>query len=309
MLRVHRNSIRVLIPLFIGSLILSGISYYFSRSQSDWLNYCANVCIGIMGSSLLSLILAILGYLRERADFFQRYFYKVRDIVFEIAKYKPCSPDNFLVAQQNVNILRTSVGRYTRELGDLYSEAAFILEKYDYHRRKQYLFSLYQYFRDIQSLTRNNWRHLERGGCPSRVLSYTDDVILDYKKGYVVNRVVEDFDAEFDTLLKLLNGTLSRKEKLSFTKTPLTEKVFHILPKEDEEMILLLNQRVKFSGDRKIDAPGISVEKAHELLSKGLITTIKEDIDDDIDQVVGVEISDKAYYYFGYKERYLKANA
>ena len=67
MLKVHRDSIRILLPLFLGSFIMSAVFHWLAQSGSSWFGYGANVMIGIMGSSLLSLILAIVGY-RSRDD-------------------------------------------------------------------------------------------------------------------------------------------------------------------------------------------------------------------------------------------------
>lgn len=306
MLRVHRNSIRILLPLFIGSLFLSAFFYKLSLCEAEWFEYFSNVFLGIMGSSLLSLILAIVGYLRERTILFQDFYNKICDILSSLSKYKECAPDNYVQAKLNGEILRSALGVQIRELGDLYAEMAFIFDKHDPNNRKNYLFSTYQYFYDMKTLTRHDWSHLENESCPQFIRSHTDDVILNiqnYEYGYsVYNRAVRDFESEHDTFIKLINGQLSFKEKLSFKKTPVTDKVFALLTEDDEKVISYLNKLVEDFKSRKICISSMSNEKADDLFKKGLISGITTDCE--TGRVVGVEVSDKAYYYFGYKKRY-----
>lgn len=309
MLRIHRNSIRILFPLFVGSFIMSAVLHWLAQGETNWFSYGSNVMIGVMGSSLLSLVLAIVGYYRERHIFFVAYYNKISEIVSKLAKYEQCAPNKTDVAKKNAEILRDALGIKVHELGDLFGEAAFIWDKHDFANRREYLYNIYRYFKDMQSLTRMDWVHLESDRCPQFILERTDDVILDIKVWehgtYIRNRASKDFDAEFDTLIKLVNGTLSPKEKLKFIKTPITEKVFRILPAEDEGIIAIMNQKVEEARSREIEATGILAEQAKELFKKGLVASYTSRDD----KIIGVKVSDKAYYYFGYKERYEKSKA
>jgi len=307
MLKVHRDSIRILLPLFLGSFIMSAVFHWLAQSGSSWFGYGANVMIGIMGSSLLSLILAIVGYYKEKHLLFQAYHNKISEIVSGLAKYEQCAPNKNDIAKNNAKILRQTLGAPVRELGDLFGEFAFLWDKHDTTNRRKYLYSIYRYFKDMQSLTRMDWGHLESDRCPQFILERTDDVILDIKVWeygtYIRNRACEDFDGEFDTLIKLVNGTLSPKVRLEFRKTPITDKVFRILPAEDEEIVAVMNARVEEVRSREIEATGTLAEQAKELFKKGLVSSYRSRDD----KIIGVTVSDKAYYYFDYKERYEKS--
>lgn len=307
MLKIQRNSIWVVCPIFVVSGVLSAIFCYLADNRSFWFSYASNIMIGIMGSSLLSLILAIIGYYRERHAFFLNYYNKVFEIVNCLSRYKACFPNKKDLAKENAGILRDALGVKLHELGDIFGEAAFVWDKYDWRNRRQYLFNIYQYFTDMRTLTQSDWDNLEIDGCPEFILHHVDDVILDIKSWdhgtTIKNRACEDINTEFDTLIGLINGEKSDRRKLIFQKTPITDKVFKLLSEEDEAIVEIMNKKVQETRSRTIKASGTIAKRAKELFNKGLISSYSSNDK----EIVSVKVSDKSYYYFGYKERYQKS--
>ena len=313
MLRIHRNTIYILAPVCIASLILSLVLNLLAirtcGAASSWYTYGCNLSIGVFGSSLLSLVLAGISYRREKRTILEEYYECVEQMIIDISKYERCSISDDDKRNKILEMLNSVLGQRLHDLGNTYSQIVFL---FDRPHIREYLYDIYQYFLDIRDLTRSCRRLLKNGIRDKNVMDFLDHVILRIDnvqhEGTTVttisNRVFDDFDNELDVLIQIANGAYGLRDRFEFCKTTLTDQVFFVEDNQIEAVLKEMNASVEKENSRRISVSNWDSFPVDYLSRNDYITT---KVFNGAGKLTNVEVSDKAYYYFGFKERYEKS--
>lgn len=307
LLKIHRNSIYGIWILIIISLLLSAsFNYLYSLGKccSVWYSYGTSLFIGIVSSSVLSLILEYINYFKSRRETLERFYFQVDKMMKSICKYNKCEITETDKLKNNIIVLKSVVNEDFKELGNIITEFAFLTDK---NKKRTYLFSIYQYFYDIKRLIATNVDELHRGLNLKSTLDFIDSVILDIKTTKynettftsIDNKIFNDINDELYTLVDMVNGNFQKEYK--FNKTVITNKIFKLDTPEIEEILKLLNDEVKKKKNYTIEVPFLDEKQINNLYDKRYITFIKKSKDK-----FTITVSEKAYYYFEYKDRYTK---
>jgi len=310
MLKIQRNSVYILLPFCIISLIVSALLNAFTTPNNSWITYSVNISIGIFGSSLLALILAIIGYNQEKHLAFEEYFRKLEKMISSISKYQKCEVTDEELLKTNLTILQKVLFEDVHELGDIYAKFAFI---WDRQKVKPYLFGFYQYFSDIQELVSDNIRLLRNDVRTQSVLDFIDMVLLEistttYKQTVfteVKNKIVEDLNGELDTLIMFTNRKKDRGMKIfhkyKFNKTVLDDKIFKIESNDYENILHNIIAKIGEEKEFTIHFTDLTNENLDYLRKNEYVcgtTTTKKG------KLTSITATDKAYRYFEYKKRF-----
>ncbi len=218
-----------------------------------------------------------------------------------ICKYNKCEITEKDKLKNNIIVLKSVVNEDFRELENIFAEFAFLTDK---NKKRTYLFSIYQYFHDIKRLIATNVDELHKGLNIKSTLDFIDSVILDVKDDndgiiLIENKIFKDINDELYTLVDMINGKFQKEYK--FNKTVITNKIFKLDTPEIEEILKLLNDEVKKKKNYTIEVPFLDEKQINNLYDKRYITFIKKS-----KEKFTITVSEKAYYYFEYKDRYTK---
>ena len=307
MLRVHRNTIYILTPICVASIILSFVLNLLAiqtcGATSSWYTYGCNLAIGVFGSSLLSLALAGIGYCRERRSVLEEYYKCIDQMVIDISQYRRCMIKDQVQCEKNMSMLSSVVGSQLRHLGDTFSQVAFIWDRYDV---KKYLYEFYLFFEDIRVLTKFERRIYAEKGISRDIISSIDAVLIKIKDTpegtYYCN--VADLEEEENILIDLANGRFKKNGKLSFCKTVIDDRFFQVEDSKTEAVLKDIVETAKETKSMTLDASSFDDIPLEYLYKYRYIISTSVDKSG---KLVKIEISDKAYYYFIFKEHYEKS--
>lgn len=312
MLRVHRNTLYILSVFIIISIVLSAVFNCLSISSltpcKEWFAYACNISIGVMGSSILSFILAFIGYFQERRLALERFYYQISKMVNTYSKYKQCKVSEKEKLNENLELIMPMLRDDLRELGNAYAQIAFVFDFM--HNRRNYLFRMYSYFMDLNHIISQNVFALSHGLYSQDILDFLDNAILDIKTEQIGectytqinNRIHDDFDKELYVLVDMINRKDKLKDKFYFKKSAVNSKIFRVYPEEIERQLKVLNEKVVAQQKRRVDiseTDNLNIEKLREH------HFINETVSNKEKKIVAVGVTDKCYYYFELKESYL----
>lgn len=309
MLKIHRNCIYVIWVLIIISLLISAIfNYLYSKGYngSVWYSYGTSLFIGIISSSILSIILEHINYFKSRRQTIEDYYYQIEKMMKKLCQFEQCEITDENKLNKNINLLKTVVNEDFTKLGKIYCEFAFLKNN---KNKRNYLFSLYQYFYDIKRLISTNVEALDRGCIHQNVLDFINNTLLDIRKSKqegisftsIENKVYADIIDELYILVDMVNGKF--KNQYSFNKTVLSDKVFKLETPEIENILKLLNDSVNKTNNYTVEIPFLSEKEIETLFEKHYINEI---VKDKKGGIISVKVLPKAHYYFEFKDRYLK---
>lgn len=250
--------------------------YSLGKCCSVWYSYGTSLFIGIVSSSVLSLILEYINYFKSRRETFERFYFQVDKMMKSICKYNKCEITEKDKLKNNIIVLKSVVNEDVKELGNIFAEFSFLTDK---NKKRTYLFSIYQYFYDIKRLIATNVDELHRGLNIKSTLDFIDSVILDVRDDtdgiiLIENKIFKDINDELYTLVDMINGKFQKEYK--FKKTVITDKIFKLDTPEVEEILKLLNDEVKKNKNYTIEVPFLDEKQINNLYDKRYITFIKK---------------------------------
>lgn len=208
--------------------------------------YVSNIILGLLGSSVVSGIVAFISYLQNRKDTLEKYIFKYHELTAHCTKYMDIN--NY---RERTDWFDSFVS-YVKDLETIWSDIGFI---FDIHKYRIFLKSVADYYNDFIYLTENKYRLLNENISEiekNNISEEIDKIVIDEKKfkegaiTYTIrnNRFTDDMASVNNTIYKIYQN----KEigNIIFNKSLVTTENFTILDdnleKYVEKMIALMKE-------------------------------------------------------------------
>ena len=112
-------------------------------------DFVSNIILGLLGSSVVSGVVAFIAYLQNRKDTLEKYILKYHELTAHCAKYMDIKD------YKSRTDWFDSFVNYVRDLETIWSDIGFI---FDIHRYRIFLKSVADYYNDFIYLTENKYR-------------------------------------------------------------------------------------------------------------------------------------------------------
>ena len=242
--------------------------------------FISNIILGLLGSSVVSGIIAFITYLQNRNYALQEYSSKYHELITHCSKYMEISEN-----KKKVEWFDNYV-RYVFDLETIWSDIEFII---DSKNKKLFLKEVVEFYCDFIWLTENDFRLLNEAvneSLKQRICKKIDNIVIDEKKNkigittciYRNNR----FTANIESVNKTINDIYNNKkiEPLKFDSSLVSRNVFIILDDHIEEYVKKMIELINKSGktDIQLDIPDEVCIKLKEANYISSYETIDKDL-------------------------------
>lgn len=214
--------------------------------------FISNIILGLLGSSVISGMIAVIAYLQNRNHTLQNYSSKYHELITHCSKYMEINEYNKKVEWFDNFVC------YVCDLETILSDIEFI---FDRKKKKLFLKNVVQFYCDFIWLTENNFRLLTENISDSvkqSICKKIDNIVIDEKiiqKGittctYRNNR----FTANIESVNKTINDIYNNKkvEVLKFDSSLVSRNVFVILDDHIEKYVTKMIELMNESGKTEI---------------------------------------------------------
>lgn len=292
-MKAHRNLVYICILMVASSFIAySFIFWCYSSADNSSVGCSAffnNIFLGILGSSIVSLIIELGIYFDAKSRYIEQFMNAYVAILNHTANFPSeasgCK-DWFTVYREKLFDLRNVV----REIG-------FIL---DIKGRKKYTQDVLTYCNDYYLLSQQDF-HLV-GINPmkkiyEKIKSYT---MLTDDGTYYENKLNSDLGAELNNMNNLFIGK-NVFASYKFSKSFVTNKVFRVLSADAESVVKTINSIIKNTSSYDVNIE-ISEDIYQELYDCQCVDAKTTTMDD---KIIGVRCTHIINEYFDIKSRYV----
>lgn len=211
--------------------------------------FISNIMLGLLGSSVISGIVAFIAYLQNRRDTLEKYIFKYHELTAHCSKYMDVKEyrdkvewfDNFV--------------RYVRDLETIWADIGFI---FDTKKNRIFLKDVVDYYNDFIWLTENHYRLLNENIADAAKKSLSeeiDKIVIEEKKTRRGVMQITTRNNRFTTGMASVNKAINdiykykTKQKFTFNKSLVSRSVFIVLEDDlefyAEKMIKLMDESGK----------------------------------------------------------------
>ncbi len=254
-MNMQKRTIYVMIVSSIVCIIIYSICLFVWRPNSGTNEYLinifvSNIILGLLGSSVISGIVAFIAYLQNRKDTLEKYIFKYHELIAHCLKY--CDIDDHLKKvewfNQYVNLVR--------DLETIWADIGFLI---DLNKNRLFLKKVVDYYNDFIWLTENHYRLLGENiaEAAKKILSKEiDKIVIDEtitKQGGMTHKVRHNrFTYNMAYISNSINEIYRDRKifaKYIFDKSLVTREVFVFLDekleKYVEKMVDIINKTGK----------------------------------------------------------------
>lgn len=152
-MRERRNTVIALTPITLISFVIAVIFNYCIEE-----NFIVNVSLAVFGSSLLAVIVALIGYFSERKKVLKQYGDELITILNIICKYKFNARNGSNAQYENAKILADLYEHTFYSLGIIFYEFSPFLRKSDFNN---YVYSPYKYLSTFLTVNSKQLKTIE----------------------------------------------------------------------------------------------------------------------------------------------------
>lgn len=278
-MKIQRNAIYVttiITCICIAFYTYCTFGWYTENSiaQEQYKGFFTNIVLGVLGSSIVSCIVAIISYLYERKNFMEQYLSTYKKITTHCSNYRKCENTSDKVAWFHNYI------HLCDELSNIWSNIGFV---FDFRKHRQFLYKVFDFYNDFIILSENDFRLLDEkihDETKEEIVKMIEkriysDKLSNYENinvTYHENKLTQDVELIYRTIFTIYNNSFkSIFRNYKFNNTLVSEDNFAILSESTEnyvkQMILLINKYNKT--DIKITIPQ---ENYNELSAKGYVS-------------------------------------
>ena len=225
--------------------------------------FMSNIILGLLGSSVISGIVAFIAYLQNRRDTLEKYIFKYHELTAHCSKYMDVKEYRDMVEWFDNFV------SYVRDLETIWADIGFI---FDTKKNRFFLKDVVDYYNDFIWLTENHYRLLNENIADAAKKSLSeeiDKIVIEEKKtrrgAMQFTTRNNRFTSDMASVNKAINDIYINKTKRKFTfnKSLVSRSVFIVLEDDLEfyakKMIKLMDESGKT--DIELDIPEEVCEK------------------------------------------------
>ena len=224
--------------------------------------FISNIILGLLGSSVISGVIAVIAYLQNRRDTLEKYVLKYHELTMHCSKYMDIKDYSKKVEWFY------SYEYYVKDLETIWSDIGFI---FDSKKNRLFLKAVADYYNDFIWLTEENFRLLSENIPETekkKLSEKIDGIVIEEqkeKKGIITCTIRNNrFTADIAGVNKAINDIYNNKsKKVIFDKSLVSRENFVILNSELEKYVEKMIELMKESGktDIELDIPVEVCEK------------------------------------------------
>ncbi len=216
-------------------------------------DFVSNIILGLLGSSVVSGVVAFIAYLQNRKDTLEKYILKYHELTAHCAKYMDIKD------YKSRTDWFDSFVNYVRDLETIWSDIGFI---FDIHRYRIFLKSVADYYNDFIYLTENKYRLLNENIYESEKQNISEEidriVICEkiIKKGvnkYIIrsNRFTDDMTSVNNAINNIYKN--KKMKNLRFEKSLVSKDNFIVLDDKLEKYAKKMIELMEETGNTDIE--------------------------------------------------------
>ncbi len=257
-MKTQKRTVYVMIILSILCAGLYAICVFLWKTDetstcSSIKTYISNIILGLLGSSVISGIVAFIMYLQNRKDTLEKYIFKYHELTTHCDKYMDIKDyrerkdwfDDFV--------------KYVRDLETIWSDIGFL---FDIHKYRNLLKSFADYYNDFIYLTENDYRLLGENiseAQKQKISEEIDRIVIDKKRikkrasTHIVryNRFIDDMASVNNAINNIYNN--EKPKYIRFNKSLVTKDNFVILDDDLEKYAKKMIELMKETGETNIE--------------------------------------------------------
>lgn len=260
--------------------------------------FISNIILGLLGSSIISGVVAFIAYLQNRKDTLEKYIFKYHELTTHCSKYMDIVDYNKMVEWFDEFVC------YVRDLETIWSDIGFIFYP---KKNRQFLKNVVDYYNDFIWLTENDFRLLNEDINDSAKQSISEKVnriVIEekkYKIGITTNIIRNNrFTSNMVSVNKAINDIYNNKKgkPYIFDKSLVSRDVFIVLDENIEKYVKKMIELMNESGKTDIKLK-IPIEVCKKLQDTNYISSYSTN-DTDMKRVNCQFI---LYHYFDLKKK------
>lgn len=292
-MKAHRNLVYICIMMLVTSFVAYSFLFWQYNSPDNaivvWIAYLNNIFIGILGSTIVSLIIELGIYFDAKSKHIEQFMNAYGAILNHTANF----PSEASGCKDWFNVYREKLF----DLRNVAREIGFIA---DTNGAQKYIQDVLTYCNDYYLLSQQDF-HLV-GINPmqeiyERIKSYT---MLTEDGTYYENKLNSDLGAELNNM----NSLFIRKNpftKYKFSKSSVTKEIFTALSSDAEDVVKTINSIIKNTSSYDVNIE-ISEDIYQELYGCQCVDGKKSTMDG---KIIGVRCTYLITDYFDIKSRYI----
>lgn len=260
--------------------------------------FISNIILGLLGSSIISGVVAFIAYLQNRKDALEKYIFKYHELTTHCSKYMDIVDYNKKVEWFDEFVC------YVRDLETIWSDIGFIFYP---KKNRQFLKNIVDYYNDFIWLTEDDFLALNESTNFSERQSISEKInkiVIEEKKNErcVTTGIVRNnrFTSDEAIVNKSINDIYNNRKikPYIFDKSLVSSDVFVVLDENIEKYVKKMIELMNLSGETDIQLK-IPIEVCKKLKDTNYIYSYYT-IDKDMKRVNCQFI---LYHYFDLKKK------